>query len=252
LQVTVAGMDPAYCAANVDRSSWIAFNEILNRDARLLPNEALIERRLQALGELESDDPRVFWLTVARIVELAVMLAGAYADSCEFQAAGDLLVNPRRVDVYRRGSDVPVVKDRHRALSDQFASAIGCENPVAWLCRETLTHIRKAALLPSLKRMLCDSGILSPDYLNHLERRMQQVADTIAFLSAWQVHDGVDLFQRLAQAGSADREALADHLCSFGRECFDAMGDDIDNLIHGIDFRSIFLIGCQSRCRDLY
>jgi len=209
------------------QSSWIEFNDRLNEDARSLLNESVIMRRLHAFGELESEDPRICWLTLARINELAIMLAGAYADGCEFQAAGDLLVNPRRIDVYRRGCDRPVPKDRHRALSDQFAGAIGDKNPVEWLRRETFTHIHEAALLPQLRQLLSAAGVMSGDYLERVDRRMRQVADTIAFLRAWQVQDGLDLSRRLAAAARGDLEILEAHLCRFDRQLFDALGTDI-------------------------
>lgn len=186
MQVTAsgtAGKSWGYSTGYLTHSSWIEFNGLLNRDAQSLPNENVIVNRLQMLGSLEGDDPRIFWLTLARINELAIMLAGAYADGCEFQLAGDLLVNPRRIDVYLRGCDQPVAKDRHRSLSEQFTGAIGGENPVEWLCRETFTHIREAALLPHLRELLGAAGVMPDEYLDLVDRRMRQVADTIAFLS---------------------------------------------------------------------
>jgi hypothetical protein len=235
LQTTAAATAEAswgYSSAYLRRqSSWIEFNDRLNEDARSLINENAIVRRLHAFGELESDDPRICWLTLARINELAIMLAGAYADGCEFQAAGDLLVNPRRIDVYRQGCDRPVAKDRHRALSDQFAGVIGDENPVKWLCRETFTHIHEPALLPQLRQLFSAAGVMSGEYLQGVDRRMRQVADTIAFLRAWQVQESLDLSRRLEAASPGDREILEAHLCRFDRQIFDALGADIVRII---------------------
>jgi len=253
LQVTIADTVNEYYEYSISyigRSSWVEFNDVLNRDARSLLNENVIANRLQALGELAGVDPRIFWLTLARISELAIILAGAYADGCEFQAAGDLLVNPRRIDVYRRGCDQPVAKNRHRALSDQFAGAIGSENPVEWLRRETLTHIRETALLPHLQQLLCAAGIMSGEYLYFVDRRMRQVADTIAFLSAWQVKDGLDLSRRLEAAAPCDREALAAHLCRFDRRLFDALGEGIVRIIMAPDADCAFLGAGQMEWRE--
>lgn len=238
LQITTAGTAEAPWGYSLDyprQSSWIEFNEVLNGDARSLLDENVIVSRLQALDEMQSKDPRIWWLTLARINELAIMLAGAYADGCEFQAAGDLLVNPRRIDIYRRGCDRPVAKDRHRALSDQFAGAIGGEHPVGWLCRETLTHIRQAALLPHLQELIGAAGVMSGEYLDLVDRRMRQVADTLAFLSAWQVKDGADLSWRLAAAAAGDRMMLEANLCRFDRQPFDVLGADIVKIIMAPD-----------------
>ncbi len=227
------------CIAVMDR--WIDFNRKLNRDARALINEAVIQDRLDEVRQMETDDSRVLWLTVARIAEMAIIQAGIYADSCEFQAAGDLLVNPRRIDVYRRGWPNPVVKDRHRALSEQFASAIGTENPVAWLCRETITTIREAPLIPTLKQMLVASEMIDSRHLNFLVDRIRRVADTIAFLNAWRIDDCGELFRRIETGSPADRKMVNENLCGFGFDCFDAMGEDIEKIRSGNEDRSRFL-----------
>ncbi|WP_054696507.1 hypothetical protein [Desulfosarcina cetonica] len=184
---------PSACKADVITHAawmphaWLAFNRQLNQDATALPNEAIIEKRLADLERLTVSDPRIYWLSLARIAELTLKQAADYADHCEFQAAGDLLVNPRRIDIYRHGQLAPVAKGRHQALSDQFASAIGNEDPVAWLSRETLPHIRRQALLPYFEGQLKDSGMLIAGYLASFSSRMRRVASTIAFLGSWQV-----------------------------------------------------------------
>ncbi|WP_319405253.1 hypothetical protein [uncultured Desulfosarcina sp.] len=214
---------------------WIDFNRQLTGDARFLPNERSIEEWLEALKDMEIADLRIFWLTFSRIAELAIKQAGDYADNCEFQAAGDLLVNPRRIDIYRRGCPTPIAKDRHRGLSDQFAQAIGDENPVAWLCRETIPHIREAPLIPQLERLLSTSEMMDSRYLTTLTVRMRRVADTIAFLNAWQIDDWRTLLRRMETGDPADRRMISVNLCRFDLDYFYAMGDDIEKLIltHG-------------------
>lgn len=208
------------------------FNRNLNRDAACFPNEVSIEKRLGEYMEMEVGDALVSQFTLARIAEMALKQAGDYADNCEFQAAGDLLVNPRRIDVYRRGWKTPVVKDRHRGLSDQFAAAIGSENPVAWLGRETCPHVRTEALLPCLRKMLASSGFMAPAYLEGLDRRMCRVADTIAFLMSWQVADSADLYRRM-EKGPEEKAFVLSHLCRFDRSRFNAMGEDIRKIVLG-------------------
>lgn len=210
---------------------WLEFNHTLSRDALGLPNEASIESRLATLQEMAIDNRRVFWLTLARIAELALKQAGDYADNCEFQAAGDLLVNPRRIDVYRRGWAVPVVKDRHHGLSHQFAAAIGDDNPVAWLRRETLPHVREEALLPYLKQTLSASTLMPPGYLADLERRMGRVADTITFLMSWQIVDSAQLYRHLQEAGPEGQALIRSNLCRFDHDRFYAMGEEIQHIV---------------------
>lgn len=229
-------------AAAWHHNPWIAFNRNLDLAAADLPNEARIEGWLKTLAGIEVADLRVYWLTLARITELTLKQAGDYADHAEFQAAGDLLANPRAVDVYRRGWHAPVRKDRHLALSDQFAAAIGDEHPAAWLARETVSHVREAALLPHLKQLLESSGFMAPAYLADLERRMAKVSDTVGFLASWQVADPAGLLWRMETARPADRQLLTERLCRFDLGVFSAMGADIDHIVLHFTDRGRFLI----------
>ena len=98
------------------------FNRIMEEKAAL---HNLNEKRLvQFLDLLEKtsliyDD--LYWLSLARINELAILCAGNYAESCEFTLAGDLLMNPRLILIHVRGCPQPVVKERHTALTEQFS-----------------------------------------------------------------------------------------------------------------------------------
>jgi hypothetical protein len=212
-----------------DDRGWMAFNKRLDTDAASLPNESSIEKRLDELMDMPSEDEGFFWLTLARITELALKQAGDYADNCEFQAAGDLLLNPRRIDIYRRGFPDPVVKRRHGALSDQFAEAIGGHNPVDWLSRETTPRIRLEALLPFLEKTLASSAAIHPDYLMDLRQRMCKVADTIGFLMAWPVEDSTQLYRRLQAAEPDEKAYIASKLCRFDSQPFDALGAEIES-----------------------
>ncbi len=227
---------------------WLAFNQQLSRDAAGLPNEAFLDQALEMAQDLDVSDPCVFWLTIARIAELAVKLAGDYADSCEFQAAGDLLVNPRRIDIYQRGETAKIQKDRHCALSEQFAAVIGTQHPVTWLKRETHLQIKSEALLPYLKELLESSGHLTAAYCEDLDRRMCRVADTMAFLSAWQMTDNQALFNRIQRCSPEDRELIMANLCYFDDRYFVEMGLDIEAIsLHG-HHRSRFLKRLPAVC----
>ena len=228
---------------------WIEFNRQLDRSATALPNEAVIDGWLEDLATLDVDDRRLYWLTVARITELTLKQAGDYADGGEFRAAGDLLVNPRAVDVYVRGWDAPIVKNRYMALSQQFADVIGDRDPVAWLASETLTHIRQPALLPHLKALLQSSGFIAKAYLSDLENRMTRVVDTMAWLAAWQVTDSSVLLCRIQSASPADRKLFAERCCRFDLDVYDAMGEEIERIVMDGRGGSRFLIPLKNASR---
>lgn len=220
-----------YHVQTQDHQYWINFNRKLDADAGSLPNEASIEKRLDELMKMEIVDLRLFWLTIARIAELALKQAGDYADNCEFQVAGDLLVNPRQIDIYLNGWADPIVKHRHSALSVQFAASIGNHNPVVWLSRKTCPRIRTEALLPFLEKMLSSSSFMNPEYLAELEQRLCKVADAIAFLMAWQIEDSTQLYRRIQEAGPDETAYIISSLCHFDNHHFEAMGDEIESVI---------------------
>jgi len=219
---------------------WSNLNRRLTQDVQRLPNEAQCKQWLDKIMGIEVADPRLFWLTLARLAEMVLKQAADYADHCEFQAAGDLLVNPRRIEIFVKGKTDPVIKKRHCGLREQFASVIGREEPAAWLSRKTLSHVCEKALIPYLKERLESSGWMHSDYLDLLERRMCRVADTIAFLSAWQITDCKDLAKRMVPARE-DNTLIAANLCRFDLDCFNEMGDDIERIGCNANASSRFL-----------
>jgi hypothetical protein len=206
---------------------WIEFNRRLDRDLNSLLNETLIENRLEELFRIQIVDERFFWLTLARLTELTLLAAGEYADGCEYQAAGDLLVNPREIEVYVQGRSVFVLKERHTPLREQFADRIGDENPVAWLKRNTSLNLRRSALLPYLQKSLRASGLFTSTYLEAIDLRMGRVAEAIAFCCSWQINDSIDLHQRLNEAGPEEKKFILSHLCGFDDGIFADLGEAI-------------------------
>jgi hypothetical protein len=209
-----------------------AFNQMLNRDARSLLNETIIENRIHQAFRLKIDNQRIFWLTLARITELAIYQAGVYADACEYSAAGDLLVNPRRIDVQLKGRRHPIVKHRHTRMSDQFAADIGRESPLCWLAREATPRLTSDAILPWLRRTLASSGAMTGHYINSLDRRMSQIADTLAFLITWRIGDAVAFHRRMESMAPHDRAFVESNLCSFDTKRFFAMYRDILEILY--------------------
>ncbi len=230
-------VDPAG-DSSFSRDPWLAFNRQLNRLAVTLPTEADLCLALDTALEMEADNPSVYWLTLSRIAELAINLAGDYADSGEVCAAGDILVNPRRIDVYLRGKTEPIQKDRHCGLSEQFAWAIGDEDPVAWLMRETQVRIKRKALLPHLQDLLSASGYVDSSYLDGIERRLSLIADTIGFMCAL---ESVGNFGHVGPSIESDQALIEDRRCRFTARRFVEMGEEIERMILSGNHRSRFL-----------
>jgi hypothetical protein len=228
-------------AAAYAPSQILAFNQRLNKDLRSLLNETVIARRIDQAFGLRTRDQRLFWLTLARIAELAVFQAGVYADGCEFTAAGDLLVNPRRIEVHIKGHRRPIVKQRHTRLSDQLKADIGRESPVCWLAWEATPRLTCDAILPWLRRTLASSGKMASRYIESLDRRMGRVADTLAFLVAWRIDDAVAFHRRMGAMDLQEKAFIESNLCRFDHERFMAMYADIREIVYANGHPTRFL-----------
>ena len=60
-------------------------------------------------------------LTLIRLTELTLWLAGDCADAGELAMAGDLMINPRRKLLFIKGRLTPIALDRHTRLTEQAA-----------------------------------------------------------------------------------------------------------------------------------
>jgi hypothetical protein len=111
----------------VERNPILTLNEALdNLHVPYEVSEQTIENFLQNLKTYGTADRLVYWLMMARLFELSLICAGHYADNCEFSAAGDLLVNPRKVLIHRRGYPYPLTKQRHGRLTEQLNNEKKC------------------------------------------------------------------------------------------------------------------------------
>ena len=237
-----------FCYGSSD--SWLHFNRKLTHEVESLLNEASIENLLATLQGIDIENPCVYWLTLTRLAEMALLQAGEYADSFEFQAAGDLLVNPRRIDIQLRGRSKNVVKDRHRCLSDQFAVLMGDEVPAVWLSRNIHPQIREEALLPHLKRMLESSGRIHVDYIADFIQRMGKVAHTIGFLYSWQIIDCADLYRRIRAASPEEEAFILSNLCRFDKKRFIDMGRAVERILFFCDGKAISSTCCGPPLRS--
>ena len=205
------------------------FNAVLDREARPENlNEGFLERKLEELDGLDAGRGAPYWLTLARITELALLCAGTYADNGELAAAGDLLVNPRLIVIHVRGLSEPLVKDRRGCLAHQLRHLVAtADGVIEWLKGNTWVEIRKEPLLPHLYQRLGRSGLLSVSYLESVDRRMKRIAEVISFLAAWHLPEGCDLGERLRYLPRQEWEFVGENLCRFGRTLFVGLGEEL-------------------------
>jgi hypothetical protein len=183
------------------------------------------------------------WLLYARLTEAALLCAGSYADNCEYSAAGDLLANPRRIRINNINNPaLSRIKNRHQPISQQFNSTGLLPETFRQKFRTDMQPcIEEEALLPVMTTTLQQSGLFHEAYLLLIKKRMNQIADTLAFLAAWQLEDTARLHERLASASSDDRRFIESNLCRFDRLSFDALGSELHALEQGRPVQSAFL-----------
>ena len=161
------------------------FNHLL--DGQVVPygvSESSIADLRNGLRRNGSPDAACYWLLMARLAELALLCAGHYADGGEIGAAGDLLLNPRRIEIHLRGADRPIIKDRHRRLSEQLnPGGLSLPGFAHWFRCNAVTHIVEPALLPDFAARLTQSGLLAETFITAFQDRMSQVADTMRFIT---------------------------------------------------------------------
>jgi len=197
-------------------------------------NEDYIESRLSELEQIKpdcSENGEIYWLTYARLFELALLCAGNYADHFEFAAAGDLLVNPRFILIHFKSGCNPVKKDRHRKLTEQFRYVAGKrEAVVTWLKQETAPEIVEKPLLVHMHEEMARSGYVSKEYIDLGERRMERIADAMGFLASWHLAENSVFYLRVQCASPSEQTFIESNLCRFDREIFFELGDDIRRL----------------------
>ncbi len=182
----------------------------------------------------------IYWLTYARLFELALLCAGNYADHFEFAAAGDLLVNPRLILIHFKSGCTPVKKDRHRKLTEQF-------HHVA----DTLPEIVEKPLLAHMHGQMARSGYLSKEYLDFGERRMERIADAIGFLASWHLTAESAFYLQTQGTSPSEKRFIESSLCRFDKEIFFELGRDLRKLAADPYQKSWFLRHRTSHCSDL-
>ena len=220
------------------------FNEDLDRwPAGQWLNEFYLVGALERLDGLSSRNARAWWLTLARLNELALICAGNYADSGEFRSVGDLLFNPRRILVHIRNRVEPVLKERYTPLTEQFESRADSRNGVIdWLKRETRLEVREEPILPYLFRVLEGAGLGSPEYLRGVDERMKKIVEVTGLISACHLPPGVDIAQHLRRIPASERLFIESRLCRFGDRLFIELGRDAARVLRDPRAVSRFLL----------
>ena len=231
-----------YGDLHFERTSILFLNKAL--DNLHIPhevNEQTIENYLKSLETFTATDRPVYWLAISRLLELSLICAGHYADNCEFSAAGDLLVNPRKVLIHRKGYPYPMVKHRHGRLTDQLNNKGVCrDNMLLYLKDDVRVEVTRPAVLPYLLEQIEQSGFIASWYLHDIKERMKKIADTIGFLSAWSLSGFEDLYHRLLKTSSETRRFVSDHQCNFNTCYFVRLGREIPRIIGNAEKYSEF------------
>jgi hypothetical protein len=202
------------------------FNNLLDARASVFfLNEKCIADLNKVLDDNISIQNEGYWLTLARINELALLCAENYANNCEFALVGDLLINPRLVLVHAAGFKQPIAKKRHTPLSTQFQ---GFGNDLRdirdWLKIKTLVEVKTEALLPDLLKKLEGSGRFDQGYLNAVEQRKRRMADLMGYLVSGGITDHLSLQNWLSRATPTDRQLLESRFCPLDFEWFSEIG----------------------------
>jgi len=194
-------------------------------------DESTIEQKLAALERWGDNSAPAYWLLMARLAELAVFMAGYYADACRFSAAGDLLINPRKILVRMAGHEKAVVKQRHSCLSAQFNTKNRSKvDFMQWFNSNAQLNVVEKPLLPLLYEQLAGSRKISEDYLRKLRERMDKISETIGFMAAWGCTTPDDLFARLPSISIKTREFVAANQCNFNTSLFRLLGKAIQHI----------------------
>lgn len=204
-------------------------------------NESGLENLIEQLDHLVYFKDASFWLTMARINELALLCTENYANNGELTLVGDLLLNPRLILVHIKGENRPVVKKRHTPLTEQFRFA-GKTAPevIEWLKTETCLEIKTEALLPYLHQRLEKSEYFRREYFESLTQRKAKIAELTGFLAGIGPSGCFDLYQWLHKAGPADREMIKAKFCRCNRDCFFELGSQVRDLAQGPMMPTVF------------
>jgi hypothetical protein len=183
----------------------------------------------------------IYWLSLARIAELALFCAGGHADAGRLREVGDLMFNPRKILVHIRGEARPVVKERHTAMTEQFGNRAGAEGVIPWLVRNTINEIREKPIIPALMETLESCGRIANHYLEGIQAKARRIADTACLVSSSLSGPWASFEEFLGRVDEQNRRTIESGLCRFDLACFRELGNEIDAVALYPDYQSPFL-----------
>jgi hypothetical protein len=205
-----------------------------------LNEEFLIDQLDRLESSRELDGPvELYWLSMSRIMELALLCAGNYADFGQIRDVADLMVNPRHIEVHINGIWEPVRVKRHERMTKQFAAyAPAGTNVREWLRDNThLVHV-KGPLIPDLYDTLKGADTLSESYISSIYSRVQKISETMAFVMQGQ---RMNPNYPLSGVFSEEKEFVEANLCKYTRNQFRQIGMDISEMLKDEKYCSSFL-----------
>jgi hypothetical protein len=227
----------------LDTKVLIDYNISLEKNASVARlNEYLLEEKTNELEKINVACEELYWLSFARLNELALLCAGNYADNMEFASVGDLLINPRLILVHFRNQNRPVAKERHTKLTEQFHHVSANRNGIIrWLKNETTLEIKEKPLLPYLHETIKSSGYVSDRYLESADKRLRKIANAVGFFASSKFVDSYDFYTRLQNIPETEKEFIKSNLCKLDTDTFDNLGFDFYQLLRNRDYKSPFL-----------
>jgi hypothetical protein len=206
-------------------------------------NEKFLVHEMERLeSSREPDEAReIYWLSMSRVMELALLCAGNYADAGQIREAADLLVNPRHTEIHIDGIWEPVKVKRYERMTEQFADYAPAGTNVGEWLRDSTHLVRvQGPLISDLFDTLKGADILSESYLASICIRMQKISKTMTFVIQGQT---IDQNYPLCGVIPDEREFVEWNLCRYDRTIFQQIGMDIENLLKNENYCSLFLKG---------
>lgn len=208
-------------------------NQAMERQAAAgWSDEERLTRLRDQLQAMAGPQGRAFWLTLARLGELALWWAGCLADAGEFQAVGDLLLNPPRKTLYIRDRPLPLRLARHQPITEQVRPlAPAGANLVQWLKSQTILVSESEPLLPLLLSDLSRWPHRAPQVCCDFQLRLDRVAGALCHITSLNLPQGVSVAGHLARLPREEARAIERHLCGFDLRRFAALGQALGDLL---------------------
>ena len=216
---------------------WFKFNYGLEAEGCLSRlNRPFVANSWRGLFRLKAPSDEIFWLAAARVLELALVCAGNYADCCELSAADEMLIGSGRSEVRDRAAEHGVGGNTlQRCMLHVEVLGGG--------------HGSKSAMGPalppliSLPKTLFASGCFHRTYLDMVRDRCLAARRTVGYFRSQGLTDHKSLCRALARVAPELREQVQGQGCHFNLECFHRMGFELHQLLQGGRIHSRFL--CQ-------